>query len=189
MIKKEIRDIYRAKRKTIAASQKMKWDDLILIRFQQLQLPPIKNVFSFFPMEQENEVETSGITSYLQFINPDLQVAYPVSNFASYTMQAVIVNEETVFGLNKYGIPEPEDNQIMPPEIIDLALIPLLCFDKQGYRVGYGKGFYDRFLTQTNSEIIKIGLSYFEPIDKIADSSNFDVTLNYCVTPEKIYEF
>jgi 5-formyltetrahydrofolate cyclo-ligase len=55
--------------------------------------------------------------------------------------------------------------------------------------VGYGKGCYDRFLALCRPDIIKIGFSYFEPINEISDTDKFDIPLNYCITPERIYEF
>jgi len=69
------------------------------------------------------------------------------------------------------------------------VLVPLLSFDKKGFRVGYGKGFYDRFLMQCKSDCIKIGLSYFDPIDVIDDADEFDVPLDFCITPQKVYVF
>ena len=70
---------------------------------------------------------------------------------------------------------------------IDLVLIPLLCFDKKGYRVGYGKGYYDRFLAECRPDVMKIGLSIFEPVDEISDVDEFDVKMDYCITPNKIW--
>jgi 5-formyltetrahydrofolate cyclo-ligase len=67
--------------------------------------------------------------------------------------------------------------------------VPLLAFDEKGFRVGYGKGFYDRFLKQCKDGGIKIGLSYFNPIDTIEDAGEFDVPLNFCITPQKVYVF
>jgi len=72
---------------------------------------------------------------------------------------------------------------------IDLIFVPLLAFDETGNRVGYGKGFYDKFLTKCRPDAIKVGLSYFEAIDRISDSEQFDIPLNYCITPQRIYEF
>jgi len=62
-------------------------------------------------------------------------------------------------------------------------------FHKNGFRIGYGKGFYDRYLSQCRSECLKIGFSYFEPLDTIDDANEFDVPLNLCVTPTTVYVF
>ncbi len=72
---------------------------------------------------------------------------------------------------------------------IDLVLVPLLAFDKNGSRVGYGKGHYDKFLSQCRDDVIKIGLSFFDPADQIDDINQFDISLNYCVTPHQVFEF
>ncbi|HEX8461529.1 MAG TPA: 5-formyltetrahydrofolate cyclo-ligase, partial [Segetibacter sp.] len=72
---------------------------------------------------------------------------------------------------------------------IDLVFVPLLAYDKRGYRVGYGKGFYDRYLSLCKPEVLKVGFSYFGPEESIDDTHQFDVPLNYCITPDNIYEF
>ena len=77
----------------------------------------------------------------------------------------------------------------MFPAEIDLVIVPLLCFDKKGNRVGYGKGYYDRFLKQCRKDCIKIGFSYFDPIDQVEDINKFDVKLDYGITPDAIYQF
>ncbi len=70
-----------------------------------------------------------------------------------------------------------------------MALIPLYAFDKNGYRVGYGKGYYDRYLKRCSEDLIAVGLSYFEPVDIINDTNQFDVPLSFCITPHTVYEF
>lgn len=187
MLKSEARKVFTEKRKAATSQQRMKWDDLILIRFQDLALPGIDVLFTYAAMEME--VNTDPVVDYLLFRNPGLEVAYPVCGFENYTMTAVAVRADTPFVKNKYGTPEPESTEIIAPGSIDMVIVPLLCFDKKGYRVGYGKGFYDKYLQHTRADIIKIGLSYYEPVDEISDRSEFDVPLDYCITPERMYEF
>jgi 5-formyltetrahydrofolate cyclo-ligase len=55
--------------------------------------------------------------------------------------------------------------------------------------VGYGKGFYDRFLSDCRPHCIKIGLSFFEPEIDIVDVLESDIKLDYCVTPESVFTF
>ena len=75
-----------------------------------------------------------------------------------------------------------QDNQI------EVVFIPLLVFDEKGHRVGYGKGFYDTFLKNCPNAI-KIGLSFFEAEAKIDDHKAYDIPMNYCITPNRIYHF
>jgi 5-formyltetrahydrofolate cyclo-ligase len=134
-------------------------------------------------------MNTHLYTRYLEHIIPGLKVAFPVINFAALQMKAVLVDDDTEFVENEYGIPEPEAGEKIDEEEIDVVLVPLLAFDEQGYRVGYGKGFYDRFLKQCRADVITIGFSYFDAVTKINDTNEYDVPLNYCVTPHKVYEF
>lgn len=189
MQKKELRKIFIEKRKSISQAEKTRWQDLLLIQFQKLSLPLLHTVFTYTAMEAYNEIGTATIIDYLQFKNPGLQVAYPVCNFSNWTMQAVMADADTGFIVNKFGTLEPDSSAILKPENVEMVIVPLLCFDEQGYRVGYGKGFYDKYLGNVSSNCIKIGLSYFNAIDKIDDRNEFDVPLNYCITPERIYEF
>jgi 5-formyltetrahydrofolate cyclo-ligase len=118
-----------------------------------------------------------------------MEVAHPVINSSDGTMQNYLCNENTVYDLNQYGIPEPlNEKEIMPGEI-DMAIIPLLVFDTAGYRVGYGKGYYDRFLADCRPEMLKIGLSFFSPVESLSDAAFFDKKLDFCITPDCVYAF
>lgn len=91
--------------------------------------------------------------------------------------------------ITEWGIPEPTSGDQTEPANLDMVFVPLLAVDQKGYRVGYGKGFYDRFLSQCNSNCLFIGLSYFEPIASIADRNEFDIPLHCCVTPNNLIKF
>jgi 5-formyltetrahydrofolate cyclo-ligase len=89
----------------------------------------------------------------------------------------------------KWGIKEPVDGKEINAELIDLVIVPLLVFDKFGHRVGYGKGFYDRFLSKCRRDTIKIGLSLFPQVDEIDDVNRYDVKLDYGIVPGKTVAF
>lgn len=178
------------KRLALTDSERSRLDDLLLIRFQQWALPaPVATVLSYWPLRGKAEPNTFLLTDYLQFRMPGLQLAYPVTDFQQLSMQAVLVNDDTDFHLNAYGIGEPAGGETIPPEEVDLVLVPLLAFDEQGYRLGYGKGFYDRFLEHCRPDIIKVGISYFGPEHQLPGIDQYDVPLTACITPERIYEF
>jgi len=64
-----------------------------------------------------------------------------------------------------------------------------MAFDLKGYRIGYGAGFYDRFLEQCRPGILKVGLSHFPPLDQLIDTNDHDMKLDFCITPYKVYKF
>jgi len=189
MTKKEARKIYNQKRQEINYSDKLRWDDLILINLQTIELPFLDSVFSFYPMEDRNEVNVFIITDYLHFRNPNLQIAYPKMDTEEPNMEAMACHADTVFEANDIGILEPLETEAIDPQDIDLVIVPMLVCDVQGNRVGYGKGYYDRYLSRCRENCIKVGVSYFEPIEAVKDANEFDVPLNFCITPQKAYVF
>ena len=167
-----------------------KLNDLLLIQFQQLYLGFDQAVLlSYVPLESKGEINTFPMSDYLLFRMPGLRVAYPVADLGAGHITAMLVNEDTAFVPGAYGIAEPEQGKVVAPELIDLVFVPLLAMDRNGFRVGYGKGFYDRFLARCRPGVEMIGFSYFEPVDHIEDISHFDVPLTTGITPGAIYEF
>jgi len=190
MTKKELRKIYREKREALTPLQILKMDDLLLIQFQRLAFEDdVHILLNYFPIEQRVEIDTHLFSRYLMHSIPGLHVAYPKIDFKTSTMHPMLVDDKTAFEDNIYSISEPVDARPVDAEDLDIVFVPLLAFDKHGYRVGYGKGFYDRFLKQCRNNVVTIGFSYFEAVDKIDDTNQFDVPLNFCITPQKLYEF
>ena len=109
-------------------------------------------------------------------------------DFYSGNLKHILLQENTVIALSGYRIPEPLTGIEIPSEQLDVIFVPLLTYDLQGNRIGYGKGFYDRFLATCRSDTLFIGLSFFEPEDKIIHES-MDIPLHFCVTPRKIHQF
>lgn len=189
MKKKELRELYRQKRKDIADKERMKMDDLLLIQFQKMSFEGIQTLFTYWPMRHTAEPNTLLFTYYLRHAVENLLIAYPVTDIPAASMQAVLTDEHTYFEANAYGIAEPTDGETLDPADIDMIFLPLLICDKKGNRVGYGKGFYDRYLSQCKEDVVKIGFSFFEPVELIEDVHEFDIPLNFCITPEAIYEY
>lgn len=187
--KQELRKIYGDKRQVLSPGMKDKLEDLILIQFQRLDIDIPVNIMTFSPLERKNEFSTQLITDYCYFKNPDQVLYYPVMSKTEQSMTCVAVTDDTLFDTNSYGIDEPIDGTCMLPEEIDWVLLPLLAFDRRGYRVGYGKGYYDGFLKECRDDVVKIGFSYFDPVDRIADVNRYDKKMDYCITPDDIYRF
>jgi 5-formyltetrahydrofolate cyclo-ligase len=188
MTKKEARLYFREKRAALGHHEKDKFQDLILIRFQQLSLPFVDYLHSYLPIHEKAEPDPEPIMRSLQFQNPGLRIAVPriINN---EEMVHVLLTDDSELFRNEFGILEPGEGEVLAADLMDIVIVPLLGFDRQGNRVGYGKGYYDRFLSTCREDVVKIGLSFFGPVDQIEDIGPWDIALNYCITPEKIYEF
>lgn len=188
MTKQEARTYYRKQRSILTESQTEKLKDLILIQFQQLHLPFVNLVHCFLPIHGKNEPDPDPLVRFLAFHNPGLGVAVPrVIN--DQDMVHILLREDTELVKNAFGILEPAEGVAVDPEEIDLVFVPLLAFDRSGNRVGYGKGYYDRFLASCREDVVRIGLSFFDALEKIEDTDPWDIPLDYCITPEQVYEF
>ena len=130
MLKKEARKEYANKRNGISFTDKNKWDDLILIQFQTLDIPFIDYLLTFYPMEDRNEVNTFLVTDYLHFRNPALQICYPKTNLADCSMQAILCQADSIFEANAFNVLEPTDNEVVSPQQLDLIIVPFLICDK-----------------------------------------------------------
>jgi len=189
MTKNHLRKIYKEKRKTVSVQEMEKWNDLILINFQKIPLPFINCVHTYLASLKLAEVDTAKIIRFLQFQNPLLKVVVPKIDIRTGNMNHIHFEDTSELINNEFGIDEPESGNKILEDEIDLVLVPLLAFDKKGFRVGYGKGFYDKFLFNCRIDTLKIGLSFFDPVDEIVDINQFDISLNYCVTPKDVFIF
>lgn len=190
MNKNELRKAYLAKRRAIEPHQRLKFDDLLLINLQKITFDDEVNcLFTYFPIEKFGEPNTFIFTRYMQFVFPELQVAYPKTDWQNHQMHALIIEEESSYEKNPQGLYEPVSEIIVDPRDIDVVFVPLLAFDTNGYRVGFGKGYYDKFLTTCREDVLKIGFSYFPPVDEIEDVSDHDIALDYCITCDAVYAF
>lgn len=144
-------------------------------------------VHCYIPIAHKREINTQLIFEYCWSNN--IKTVVPISDFDNSTMTSVERNNSTKIEIAQYGIPEPINPVIISDSKIDLIITPLLAFDHNGHRVGFGKGFYDRFFTKCNNNITKIGLSLFDSINKIEDVDKYDSPLDYVATPNNISTF
>ena len=186
MTKEALRQHYKSLRACLDPSNVA--DQSIAIANQVLQLPiwEFTNYHLFLPIENKVEVDTSYLLSILQ--GKDKSIILSKSNFDTHTMQHILLQENTPIAVSKFGIPEPQKGIEVETSSIEVVFVPLLAFDKKGHRVGYGKGFYDRFLRQCGSNTRFVGLSFFLPENKIP-SDPHDIALDFCVTPKNTYAF
>ncbi|MGY0391430.1 5-formyltetrahydrofolate cyclo-ligase [Bizionia sp. KMM 8389] len=187
MKKSDIRKLYKQKRQ--ALSNDMVDNLSIEIANNLLSLPIWEASYYhiFLPISEQKEVNTDYILSILS--GKDKHIVVSKSDFSTTSMSHFLLTDATVIKKNHLNIPEPTDGIPIDNSFIEVVFVPLLAFDKQGHRVGYGKGFYDTFLSKCKPNTLKIGLSFFSSEPEIEDVFDSDIPLDYCVTPTKTYTF
>lgn len=181
MTKSALRSHFKAARKALSHSERAEMSNQICDRINQL-VKPGQHVALFLPIAHQLEVD---LTSLLD----NRQVNWYVSraNLHTHEMTFYAFEDCTQLRENEWGIPEPQYGTPLSPDQLDVVLVPLLACDQTGHRVGYGKGFYDRFLECCNPNCAFIGVNYWSPVPKISDTHEEDIRLHYLVTPTKLF--
>lgn len=187
MIKTQLRKLYKEKRARLSDDEVDNLSMAIANRCLNLDIWDFNCYHIHLCIERHKEINTTYLLNILQ--GKDKTVVIPKTDFSTLNLQHYLLDDNTRLAVNSYGIPEPVNGILINEQQIDVVFVPLLAFDEKGNRVGYGKGFYDRFLSGCRPNCLKIGLSFFNAEDKIEDINSNDALLNYCVTPEKIYKF
>lgn len=133
-----------------------------------------------------SEVETNDICNNA-FVDGK-RLAVPLCNRGNNTISAWEIKGQSELKEGCYGIKEPNTAiaTLMPPSEIDIVLVPALCYDLKGGRIGYGKGYYDRFLPLLPSHTLKIGLAYEQQLVNSLPGEAHDIGLDMVITPERI---
>lgn len=145
-----------------------------------------KRFHLFLPIRSKKEIDTSYLQAELRLRDKEI-VAPRVSGNGE--LAHFLITPQTRFETSRWGIPEPTDAREVTPDSLDVVFLPLLAFDNEGYRVGYGGGYYDRFLSKCREDVLTVGLSFFGPVPAIDDLHDGDLQMHYAVTPERTYEF
>ena len=187
MTKKEARIKYKNLRSELSIEKRDEKSCAIANESLKLPIWDKQYFHVFLSITEHFEVDTEYILHILAGKDKDILISK--SDFEKREMTHYLLTDGTKIKKNEYNIPEPVDGIEVPDSKIEVVFVPLLAFDKKGHRVGYGKGFYDRFLSKCKSDVITVGLSFFEVENEITDVNENDFKLDYCVTPSKIYKF
>ncbi|MDN3605518.1 5-formyltetrahydrofolate cyclo-ligase [Kaistella yonginensis] len=186
MKKSEIRKVYLEKKKTLVPAEISILSKNIFENFiAQFYVKENQIVHCFLSLPEKGEVDTTLFINY--FFENNIQVFVP--KIIKGKLIALEITAETPLIENSWGIKEPAGSEDCGVKNYDFVITPLLYADQFGNRVGYGKGFYDRFFSEINRNAVKIGVSFFPPNEEIDDVSDFDVPLNYLVTPTEVLSF
>tara|TARA_Y100001958_G_C21116843_1_gene462150 strand:+ start:123 stop:665 length:543 start_codon:yes stop_codon:yes gene_type:complete len=170
--------ILKIRKKNSYKNLKINFEDIMkILKKEKINNQPIGGYYPY-----NFEVDSIEILKKLEKKN--FQISLPIvkknfkMDFFSWTTKDPLL-------INEYGIPEPISNRILFPTIL---LVPLVAFDKNLNRIGYGGGFYDRYIERMKQikKMITIGLAFsYQKIDNIP-TNRHDIKLDYIVTDKKI---
>lgn len=189
MNKTILRAIFLEKRKTLSIEEHALRSERITsqaLEFIQAKKP--KTVHLFMPIERQREVDTSNIFEFLKS-SSQYNVVLPKVDYEKNELIHVLLEKDTEIVKGKFGIPEPKSGRCVRPNEIDLVFVPLINFDLEGNRIGYGGGYYDKFLSLLPKSSHKVGLSLSPPLDLIPYTEHYDVKLDFCINHHHCYEF
>jgi len=185
MDKNTLRQHYKKLRAALSEEEQLELSLSITNRLLELPLWEKTYFHLFMRSAQHNEVDTEAILTLLQ--GKDKQVVIPRME-AENSLAHILLTDATLIRPNAWGIPEPVGGLEVPVNTLEVVFVPLLAYDKRGNRIGYGKGYYDRFLADCSKACLKIGLSFFPPEEHLPAEEN-DIPLDYCISPTKVYRF
>jgi 5-formyltetrahydrofolate cyclo-ligase len=188
MTKAEARTLFLEKRSSLTDAEWQTMSAAISQRFfSSVDISFIKKIHTYLTIEGKKEPDTWIIIDKIRREHPHVRLIVPridkgqLSHFYFEGLHQVKAS--------MWGIPEPTQGMPANPAEIDMVIVPLLAADRLGNRVGYGKGFYDRFMKDCRPNCKKVGLSLFPLIDSVDDVDEFDIRLDAVVTPEGYWAF
>lgn len=186
MTKDQLRKVYLQKRLALTEAEFLQLNQQLHNNFFAcVDLSFVKILHTFLPIDKQREVNTWPIIERVRREFPHIRISIPKINSETSVIESFYFEGLHQLENNTWGIPEPKQGIPTPVEKVDLVLVPLLAFDKQGNRVGYGRGFYDKFLAGCSEKCQKIGLSFFPPADAIDGIQPYDLPLTIVVTPQE----
>ncbi len=188
--KHSLRETFKQKRKLLSAAELLEFNHKLFEQLMSVDLSFVKFCHIFLPIKKFNEPDTFAWIRYFKLKYPGLQFVISRSNPADFSLTHHLFEGADTLIDSAWGIPEPPATAAeINVEQIDFVFVPLLICDSYGNRVGYGKGFYDRFLGTCRAAVPKVGISIFEPVEGRIDTHPFDIPLDACITPTACYEF
>lgn len=177
--KKKLRKKYLEIRSSMSAAEVKENSNMIhrhLFALEQFLLA--KAVHTYVSMSQRNEVDTLNVIQYLHDSGKEVQVPRMEANS---TLSHYVLHSLNDLQENEWGVMEPMQGEVAEISQTDIVIVPMVSGDKQKNRLGYGKGFYDRFLKQIDA--VKIGLLFNLQLYQGALPVNrYDVPLDILIT-------
>ena len=149
-----------------------------IVKYYKLK---VKTIGAYYPINYEVDC----LSIFKKFLEKNYLISLPVISISNQ-MNFFNWSLDTYLKVNNMGIPEPLSKKIVYP---DLILVPLVGFDKNNYRLGYGGGYYDRYIEKVGKlkKFKTVGISFsFQEIEKLP-VNEFDKRLDFIITENKIY--
>lgn len=183
-MKKHLRKKYHEKRRQLSSEQIQQKSQQIAQHFLSSEWMNSQTFHVFLSIEKFHEVQTQFIISELWKQNKIVVV--PKMNGKALLNCAY--TPQTVLEIKKWDIPEPKTCELADSKQIDVVLMPLLICDQNGNRIGYGGGFYDRFLPYLREDVPLVGINFFEPIEHLEKEAH-DIPLDALIIPTGVMRF
>ena len=181
--KKELRKKILKIRKEMDINKKRKFDNIIHNKFLKSKFySQCGNIFVY--ISYDSEIDTKTIIR--KALEDGKNIYVPRTNYNTKLMEAVKISSLENLIEDKYGILQPTESRLaVELEEIDLIIMPGVAFDNNGGRMGYGGGFYDRYMSKCSKNIQKISLAYdFQILDDVPMDSH-DTRVNFIITENK----
>ncbi len=180
-IKKELRRKYKLVRKNVA--DKIIKDKDISEKLIDFKLFQNSDTVLFYAA-LDDEVNVDAAIKFA--LEHNKKIAFPVCIDNNGKMQYYYIKSFDDVVIGSFGVREPDINKCEPCNDFDnsICIVPAIAFDKRGYRLGYGKGYYDRFLENYNS--VTVGITYDETLVSLIPNDKYDIAVDYIVTQNGI---
>lgn len=180
-MKNEIRKVYKAKRASMDKAQvSEKSIKACEIFLKSALYENAKTIMLYMPLG--NETDTTDIIK--RAFADGKRVAFPVTDEESGEITPCYATAKTTFSKGAFSVNEPCGNDVADAEDIEVVLVPGIAFDKNGSRVGFGKGCYDRLLCRTKA--VKIGFCYENQLCENIPADEHDIKMDYIITEKKL---
>lgn len=181
--KERVRASLLERRENLSPTRYRSGSDRVLSRLRKLKtFRTAATIHTYVSMNDRGEPDTRPLLK--EMLSAGRNVVVPVMQPPSGMLRHLRLEAIEDLRPNSWGVPEPSDGKEVPPETFDLVIVPMVGGDLHCNRMGYGKGYYDRFLSEV--ECPAVGLLFEECLVEELPVDSFDVRLDMIVTDRRV---
>ena len=183
--KKNLRDELLERRKALSEERYRQLSAQIVNSLRtQPEFREATSVHCYISMNDRQEVDTHELVRNM--LSMGKGVVVPVTNFSEGTLRHFRLHSFGDLEPNKWGVLEPNEGEEVSPDELEVVIVPMVGGDEQCNRIGYGKGFYDRFLEKVSCP--KIGLTFDRNVIEEIPVEHFDVPMDKIITDRRVIQ-